>query len=745
MTRSVCTLALLILMTTVACHTTPEAREASALRRGMSLLGMKDYGRALLEFVNAAQSVPNDAEPYYRMGLAYSGLRDIRGAAAAFRRATELNPKHAGAQVKLAEMLAASRNAELVEDAYRRLEAVLTARPGDVDVNDALALAEWKLGHPEDAESRFEQSLERSPADLKAAVAVARIKQQAKDLVGAEEVLRRAAASAPRSPEAALALAQFYWRSTRLEEAEAEIRRALQLDPQNGPALGGLAAIELSARRVDEADETYRRLSALPGNEYKHLHALFLFQTGKRDAAVAEFIRLVQKEPGNRNVRGLLLAAYISMDKVAEGQRLLAGALKKNSKDTDALLQRAKLYLRLGNASAAENDLNQLLVFKSDSAQAHLALAEAHRLRASPVTERQELNETLRLDPSMLAARLALARNLSLANQGGAAVDVLDCAPTAQKTMVSTVTERNWALFAAGRFKEMRVAVDHALKAVRSPELLIQDGLLKMRERDYTGARDLADEVLRRDPQEIRAARILAASELAQNQPARAIERIADLAHAHPQSAKLQYLLAQCRLVKGESAAARQALEAAKTADPNFIEADLAVVRLDRDEKRWQEARQRLAMILNAYPKNLSALLMLAGVETETGNRNAAIVSYRAALDVDGSNLIALNNLASILVADGPDEALKYAQQAAEIAPDNPVVEDTLGWVYYRKEIFSIAVDYLKRAVAKAPTPRLRFHLGMAYLKAGDKELGRKTLAEALRQDPGLLETEKGW
>jgi tetratricopeptide (TPR) repeat protein len=123
----------------------------------------------------------------------------------------------------------------------------------------------------------------------------------------------------------------------------------------------------------------------------------------------------------------------------------------------------------------------------------------------------------------------------------------------------------------------------------------------------------------------------------------------------------------------------------------------------------------------------------------------AASASYRAALDLDGSNLIALNNLASILVPDSPDEALKYARQAGEIAPDNPVVEDTLGWVYYRKQIYPLAIDYLKKAVAKSPTPRIRFHLAMSYLKAGDRELGQKTLAEALRQNPGLLETEKGW
>jgi len=37
-----------------------------------------------------------------------------------------------------------------------------------------------------------------------------------------------------------------------------------------------------------------------------------------------------------------------------------------------------------------------------------------------------------------------------------------------------------------------------------------------------------------------------------------------------------------------------------------------------------------------------------------------------------------LNNLAYILAPENPDEALKYAQQAGEIAPDEATVADTL-------------------------------------------------------------------
>jgi tetratricopeptide (TPR) repeat protein len=107
--------------------------------------------------------------------------------------------------------------------------------------------------------------------------------------------------------------------------------------------------------------------------------------------------------------------------------------------------------------------------------------------------------------------------------------------------------------------------------------------------------------------------------------------------------------------------------------------------------------------------------------------------------------VVALNNLAYYLASENADEALKFAQQAAELAPDSPYVQDTLGWIYYRKGLYSSAIRYLKTAVAKEPNPRRQFHLGMSYLKSGDRGLGQSLVQTALRQDPNLPKNEQGW
>ena len=69
-------------------------------------------------------------------------------------------------------------------------------------------------------------------------------------------------------------------------------------------------------------------------------------------------------------------------------------------------------------------------------------------------------------------------------------------------------------------------------------------------------------------------------------------------------------------------------------------------------------------------------------------------------------------------------------------------MDDTLGWTYFQKGLYSMAVTYLEGATAKESTARRKYHLAMAYLKAGDQKRGRQTLDAALKMDPNLPEAQ---
>lgn len=740
--RAACALIALLL---TGCASSPEEKEARFLKRGQEALEKREFARALLEFRNAAQVMPKDAEPVHRQGMTYLAMNDLPNAIGSFRKAVDLNPKHTDAQLKLSQLMASTGNKDLLEESISRLRNVLSASPDNPDASNAMAIAEFKLGNQEEAAARLEQALAKFPKHLQSAVSLTRLKMNQKDPVGAEAVMRSAVANDPNSTAAALALAQFYVVTRKLDKAEAEIHRVLRLDPDNTSALVSLGTLQIAGKRIGEAEETYRRLAALPDSEYLTVHAQYLIQNGKREAALEELERLHQKNTSNRQVRTQLIALYMDMNRMPRAKQLLDQALQKNASDSEALMQRSELNLRTGNIADAEKDLSAVLHFRPDYPKAHYALAAVHRAQGRTSAERQELNETLRLNPELLSARLDLARELTLAKETKSALSLLDQAPAHQKRRVGFVVTRNWALLQEGNLPELETSLETALRVYPVPDLVLQQAVLNMRKKKYAAARLDAEELLRRVPDEIRAARIIAESYGAEKQPEKALARLREVAAGRPKSAPFQHLLGEWAIAAGSRSEAKRALEAATAADRNYLPAQFSLAELEQLENRHEAAQKRLAAVVEAHPRNAEAQLMLGNVEEALGNKLEAIARYRAVLDLDSRNLTALNNLAYDLAIDKPEEALAFAQKAVELAPDNDSIQHTLGWVYYRKRMYPTAIQYLRNAAAKQPTPRRQFHLGICYIKSGDRDQGQKLIAAALAKEPKLAENETGW
>lgn len=647
--------------------------------------------------------------------------------------------------MKLAEFMTVSRDDKLIQEAVTRLVDAFGPSPDNPEAIDTLAIAEWKLGKPEDASQRLEEALKKFPTHLQSSVTLARMKLSRNDWKGAEEVLNKAVADAPQSSPAALALGEFYVFLRQPERGGAELKRALQLDPKNGLALMGLAAVQMSAKRMDEAEKIYKQLANLPEKAYKPLHAMFLYQFGNREVALAEFESLAKSDPTDREARARLVAAYLGMKRSPEAESVLAAALKQNPKDTDALLQRAEMRFRSGKVDDSEKDLREILHFRPDSARAHFMLGVVYRAKNLENSHRDELQQAVRLDPTLLQARLALELSFLSAKQAQAALNVMDQAPDGQKNLLQWLIGRNWALMLLGNLQEAKSGIERALQAGRPPEAVYQNAVLRLLQRDSVGARAQVEELLKRDVADVRVAQLLMETYAAQQDVAKGLDRLKELVAAHPNSAPLQHLLGEWYSRSGNLAGSQKAFEAAKAADQHFVPADLSLAEIDIREGRNDAARRRLGPVITANPRNVAALLLSARAEEAAGDHASVIARYRAVLNADSSNLIALNNLAYVLAADNPDEALKFAQQAAEKAPDSPFVQDTLGWIYYRKGLYTMAVRYLKNAVDKESTPRRQFHLGMSYLKVGDQLTGQKIVREALQKDPNLAKTEQGW
>ena len=97
---------------------------------------------------------------------------------------------------------------------------------------------------------------------------------------------------------------------------------------------------------------------------------------------------------------------------------------------------------------------------------------------------------------------------------------------------------------------------------------------------------------------------------------------------------------------------------------------------------------------------------------------------------------VAANNLAYLytLRSEKLDTALQLAQTAKQKLPDDPAIIDTLGWVYYKKNLPDLAIPILRQSVEREPSNYLyHYHLGLAVSRTGDKPQARASLERALQ------------
>jgi tetratricopeptide (TPR) repeat protein len=130
---------------------------------------------------------------------------------------------------------------------------------------------------------------------------------------------------------------------------------------------------------------------------------------------------------------------------------------------------------------------------------------------------------------------------------------------------------------------------------------------------------------------------------------------------------------------------------------------------------------------------------MVAMLLDQQGKREEATKAYAATVSGTDNAPVAANNLAYIYAEKGTnlDEALQLATSAKQRLPNDAGVDDTIGWVYYKKGMADLAVKAFEESLRKSPdNPEVLFHLGLAQAKLGEKDKARATLERALKLNP---------
>ena len=158
-------------------------------------------------------------------------------------------------------------------------------------------------------------------------------------------------------------------------------------------------------------------------------------------------------------------------------------------------------------------------------------------------------------------------------------------------------------------------------------------------------------------------------------------------------------------------------------------------------QQRLDEARAEFERMVKRDPRAVGPRTMVGVILETQGKRDEARRSYEATVAEMTNAPVAANNLAFMYAEEGKnlDVALQLATSAKQQVPDSAEVDDTLGWVYYKKDLATLAVGPLEESLKKMPdNADILYHLGLTYARIGEKAKAREALERALKLNPRL-------
>lgn len=715
--------AVLIATTTAIACSRLKARDH--VERGNTYFNDKKYAEAIIEFRAALQSDPKLGDVRLKLGTAYVAVRDLKGALGEFVRASDLLPNSVEAQTKAGQLLLLAGR---FEDAKARADRAVALDPKSVDAQVLRGNALAQLKDFDAAVAEYQEAIALDPAQSTAYANLGYVQLAQGNKTAAEETFKAAVQAAPKSVQARMALANFYWSTGQLPQAEETLKATLDLDESELTANRVLGLFYLSTNRVAEAEKYFVALARIAKTDQaKFALADYYSVAGRRDEARA----ILNERAGDEAAYAAASIRLASLDAVdghrAAAQERLHEVLQKHPKDSTALLLSARLYLADNKRADARKSAEAVIANDSNSAAASSAWQIIGTIEAS--TDRrdqavQAFDQVLKRQPRNVAANLALAR-LYLAR--GDVVKAASYAhtvsalqpghPEATNIIVRGDIVKGDITTAAADLAPLEKAYPNTIGVAKL------NALIAMASKKPDAARTHFEQVLKSAPNDVEALEGIVQIDIATGKGKAAVARIDDRLKAAAPSPALLVLAARAHASIGDFEATERLLLKAIETDPDRLQPYNFLAALYARQNRIEEAKQRFNDVVARNPKSVGAATMIGMLLEQQGKKDDAEKQYLKVLDIDSHAPVASNNLAWLYVAANKklDEALQFAQAAQQALPDQANVNDTLGWIYYRKNMAVQAIGYLESATQKQPQePLHHYHLGMAYVQAGD-------------------------
>jgi len=200
------------------------------------------------------------------------------------------------------------------------------------------------------------------------------------------------------------------------------------------------------------------------------------------------------------------------------------------------------------------------------------------------------------------------------------------------------------------------------------------------------------------------------------------------------QSRRASLLARQGRLDEG-----RALLRQVPVQDENAERARLmAEARLLREARRWSEAFEVLGQAVARWPKDVDLLYEQSMMAEKLDRIDEMERLLRRVIEMQPDHGHAHNALGYSLADRNLrlPEARVLIVRALSLAPGDPFITDSLGWVEFRMGRISEALRLLREAYAKRPDAEIAAHLGEVLWVAGQADEAQRIWREALVREP---------
>jgi len=171
-----------------------------------------------------------------------------------------------------------------------------------------------------------------------------------------------------------------------------------------------------------------------------------------------------------------------------------------------------------------------------------------------------------------------------------------------------------------------------------------------------------------------------------------------------PGNAWGHYMLGLSAWKSGDLAKSEQAFEKALSIDPRHVKSLVNLSRVFIDQKRYDDALDRLTRAADIDPESTEVYRLLGRTYHAKGETDEAVNAYRRAIELNELDAWSMNNLGLVLLeTKRADEALPLLVKAVELRKDMPEFHNNLGMALEHTGRFRAAATAYSGALSANP------------------------------------------